>query len=107
MTGKFKWHKDGIDNPPVVVYDLDNKAGGEAYLEYSLLELRKLRDKGLVDSDWTQMSDSPLTLEVQAEWKVYRQALRDLPANNPTPEMAFPEDESQPFTNVTWPNKPE
>ena len=39
--------------------------------------------------DWTVLSDSPLSDSKIAEWKTYRQALRDLPANtsdwsNPT-----------------------
>ena len=103
MTGKFKWHKNGIDNPPVVVYDLDNQVGGEAYLEYSLLQFRKIRDKELVDTDWWALVDQSIS---QAQ-RDYRQALRDLPETNPNPEMAFPEDEVNPFTNVTWPTKPE
>jgi len=41
--------------------------------------IRAMRTEPLRLSDWTQMSDSPLTAEKKAEWKVYRQALRDLP----------------------------
>jgi len=42
-------------------------------------ELRNVRNKMLSDSDWTVMPDSPLSDSKQAEWKTYRQALRDLP----------------------------
>jgi hypothetical protein len=41
--------------------------------------LRGIRDGLLAKSDWTQTADSPLTDEKQEEWKIYRQALRDLP----------------------------
>lgn len=32
----------------------------------------------LLNSDWTQLPDSPLSAEKKAEWAAYRQALRDL-----------------------------
>ena len=57
--------------------------------------LRKDRDKALVDSDWTQFNDSPLTDAKKQEWATYRQDLRDLPQNT--------EDPSAPL----WPTKPE
>ena len=41
--------------------------------------IREMRTDPLRLSDWTQMPDSPLTAEKKAEWRVYRQALRDLP----------------------------
>lgn len=43
------------------------------------LRLRTERDMLLVQSDWTQLSNSNLTEEKAAEWETYRQALRDLP----------------------------
>lgn len=45
-------------------------------------ELRKLRNAYLRKCDWTQFADSPLTEEQKQAWAVYRQALRDLPANS-------------------------
>ena len=45
-------------------------------------------------SDWTQLSDNQLSDAKVAEWRVYRQALRDLPASTSDPE------------NPTWPTKP-
>jgi hypothetical protein len=41
--------------------------------------LRGRRDELLAKSDWTQGSDSPLSDEQKAEWRKYRQELRDLP----------------------------
>ena len=52
-------------------------------------DVREERDNLLNTSDWTVLPDSPLSDSKIAEWKTYRQALRDLPANttdwaNPT-----------------------
>jgi hypothetical protein len=44
--------------------------------------MRQRRNNLLKESDWTQGEDSPLTAEKKAEWATYRQALRDVPANN-------------------------
>ena len=56
--------------------------------------LRERRNKLLQDSDWFDNLDSPLTIEQQALWKVYRQELRDLPKN------------TEDFLNPVWPVKP-
>jgi hypothetical protein len=45
-------------------------------------KVRRDRAFLLAGCDWTQNSDSPLTTEKKAEWATYRQALRDVPANN-------------------------
>ena len=60
----------------------------------STVLLRLQRDDLLNQSDWTQVPDSPLTTDKQNEWKTYRQALRDLPANTSDP------------ANPTWPTQP-
>ena len=44
--------------------------------------IRIQRNTLLTESDWTQMSDSPLTDSKKTEWATYRQSLRDLPSNN-------------------------
>ena len=41
---------------------------------------KKLRNAKLAQSDWTQANDSPLSDSKKAEWKTYRQTLRDLPS---------------------------
>ena len=46
---------------------------------YYVLRMRQWRDILLIESDWTQMSDSPLSDSKKQEWATYRQALRDLP----------------------------
>ena len=60
---------------------------------------KRLRNAKLAQSDWTQANDSPLSASKKAEWKTYRQTLRDLPSkvtpkflpNSPRiDESAFP-----------------
>ena len=48
-------------------------------------KLRTQRNTLLAQSDWTGLTDSPLTTDQKAAWATYRQALRDLPANTPDP----------------------
>ena len=59
--------------------------------EQLLIPIRQQRNYLLAECDWTQFSDSPLTIEKKTEWVAYRQLLRDLPTiidvNNPI----FPE----------------
>jgi hypothetical protein len=57
---------------------LDEEAAREAARDY-WSELRSIRDSILSKCDWTQSSDSPLTEEKKEEWRLYRQALRNLP----------------------------
>jgi hypothetical protein len=40
--------------------------------------LRAERNRYLLESDWTQMPDSPLNETEKSEWGAYRQALRDI-----------------------------
>jgi hypothetical protein len=47
--------------------------------EESIQYVREYRNKLLADCDWTQLDDVPLSLEKVADWKIYRQALRDFP----------------------------
>ena len=42
-----------------------------------ILKLREVRDRLLVECDWTQIKD--VVLEDADEWTAYRKALRDLP----------------------------
>tara|TARA_B100000424_G_scaffold182317_1_gene141207 strand:- start:638 stop:1009 length:372 start_codon:yes stop_codon:yes gene_type:complete len=61
--------------------------------------LREERDRRLAKTDWTQSRD--VTLENDTEWKIYRQALRDLPATA-DPQL----DDAGNLTNITWPEVP-
>lgn len=61
-------------------------------VDYVWERLRIRRGRMLVESDWTQLPDSPV--DVQA-WATYRQTLRDLPSETKDPRKA------------EWPTKPE
>jgi len=50
------------------------------------------RNRLLAESDWTQLSDSPLSEDILAAWSVYRQDLRDLTDEiDENGEVDFPE----------------
>ena len=55
--------------------------------------IRPERNKLLSECDWTLGEDSPLTDEKKAEWRTYRQELRNMTA------------QSDP-QNANWPTKP-
>ncbi len=60
--------------------------------------IRERRNNILKACDWTQGVDSPLSDSKKTEWQTYRQALRDVPANNLSATVR---------EDVTWPSKPE
>jgi len=57
-------------------------------------QIRQQRNALLAKSDWTVLTDSPLTTEKKTKWKTYRQVLRDLPASEDWPNVTFPEEPS-------------
>jgi hypothetical protein len=59
--------------------------------------MRKRRNNLLLESDWTQGEDSPLSSSKKAEWQTYRQTLRDVPSNNASAVNR---------EDVIWPNPP-
>jgi hypothetical protein len=78
-----------------VAQALPTLVGAEWVLDWDLValsadEARTLRDELLASTDWTANSDVTMTEEMTT----YRQALRDIPAQD-----GFPND-------VTWPTKP-
>lgn len=56
--------------------------------------IKLMRNDLLADSDWIMVEDSPFSPEKKAEWRTYRQALRDITQNFSSPE------------SVIWPIKP-
>ena len=56
--------------------------------------LRDRRNSKLYRCDWTRMDDCGISTSKKNEWAIYRQALRDLPANTSDPR------------NPTWPTEP-
>jgi hypothetical protein len=59
--------------------------------------IKKKRDYLLLMTDYTQLSDNTLTDAKKAEWRIYRQALRDLPQT-----YSSATDKS----DIVWPTKP-
>ena len=69
--------------------DLVSEEKKTAYLNE---RVRMARDILLFQSDWTQMTDSPLSNSKKAEWATYRQQLRDFPATwTPADTADFPD----------------
>jgi hypothetical protein len=49
-------------------------------LPQAMDNVRTHRNQLLADSDWTQILDIPLSDTQRAQWRAYRQALRDYPS---------------------------
>ncbi|MHA1597627.1 MAG: phage tail assembly chaperone [Alphaproteobacteria bacterium] len=74
--------------------ETDAMASAALRTEHALAYLRDRRNQLLIETDYTQGVDAPVGTDVEA-CKIYRQALRDLPANTPAP------------SNPTWPTPQE
>ena len=66
----------------------------EAEKARAWVELKNTRNEALLETDWSQVADAPISEATKEEYRQYRQALRDLPANTTDPR------------NPTWPTKP-
>tara|TARA_B000000475_G_scaffold207162_1_gene169273 strand:+ start:134 stop:574 length:441 start_codon:yes stop_codon:yes gene_type:complete len=65
-------------------------------------QIRRKRDSELLRTDWiVSVTDSPMTQEKIEEWKVYRQALRDLPST-----QSITLDENNIPNEIVWPTPP-
>ena len=93
--GKLDWHGGNSKKKPTETA-LKNKQA-ELQAAFPMQELRDRRNALLAASDWTGLVDSALTSEVSAQWKLYRQRLRDLPSGLDTPAKV---------KNAPWPIKP-
>ena len=101
-TGEYKWVSYQFDTSPfpTEVNDLYNRIvdkwieyrqGQENDLERALeasfsqstilnwTKVSLIRNFLLMDSDWTQLGDAPISTEEKAKWVTYRQKLRDIP----------------------------
>ena len=83
------WTVDGLTKPT----DKQLASYKDWETRKGLDELRPIRNELLAQSDWTQNRD--VTLSNDADWKTYRQELRDI-----TKDYKSLED-------VKWPEKPE
>ena len=85
----LEWQDDKITKPT----DAQIKTKyDELVAAESLNELRQVRNMKLRDTDWTQNRD--VTLSNDADWKTYRQSLRDIT------------DSATSLDDVTWPENP-
>lgn len=75
------------------IVSLDNAA--------PMAELRRQRDIKLGECDWVVVKSVEDEVTPAADWKTYRQALRDLPASS-SPTL----DSDGNLGNVTWPSAP-
>ena len=67
------------------------------HISKTTADVRVQRDCLLIDSDWTQFPDSPLSDTQKSAWATYRQTLRDIPANNADVTS---------IDDITWPTPP-
>jgi hypothetical protein len=67
------------------------------HISKTTADVRVQRDCLLIDSDWTQFPDSPLSDTQKSAWATYRQTLRDIPADNANVTS---------IDDVTWPTPP-
>ena len=115
-TGVYKWVSYQFDlSPfPTEVNDLSTKViekwteyrvGQENDLERALAasfakstilnwtKVTLIRNFLLMDSDWTQLGDAPISADEKAKWTTYRQKLRDIPQDqkdNAANAVVFP-----------------
>jgi len=80
-----------IDNGVLVIPSASSAAIEQAVKGEQWESVRKDREAMLSACDWTQIPDVPVT--TQADWKAYRQALRDITT------QADP-------ANISWPTPP-
>lgn len=71
----------------------DTRTEAQKYTDATAAVLPK-RQQLLLDSDWTQLPNGPLSTEQQQAWATYRQSLRDITAQS-----------GYPF-EITWPTPP-
>lgn len=107
FTGPYEKPEYDVDtqqlvwNSSTLSYSVEDLPDGSPSPERLLEMLRENRNYLLERSDWTQLSDSPLSSAKVAEWKAFRQLLRDF-----TETVDLPETYEE-FTNLDWPVRPE
>ena len=74
--------------------DLEEQAWADGAPARRMANLRQQRNILLAQTDW--MGNSDVTMS--ADWKTYRQALRDITKQTPADDS---------LSNITWPTKPE
>jgi hypothetical protein len=83
----FQWSNEVFDW-------VDVRSNQEKY-DFASGSAQVTRNDLLYKSDWTQITNNPLTPELQQQWAVYRQQLRDI-----TEQSGYP-------FNIIWPTPPQ
>lgn len=88
------WHAAGVAPNEHCIFDYQLRQWVDPRTNESEWAIvRNQRNTLLVQSDWTQFPDVPLSEERRQQWQAYRQALRDIT------------DQPDPF-NIVWPTPP-
>jgi hypothetical protein len=76
---------DGVQVPltaqEITQRQAETAAWNNGAFDRAIASLRSKRNSLLSSSDWTVLTDSPLTTTEKTAWKTYRQALRDITEN--------------------------
>ena len=100
---QYQFDETLVQKPPVLLNGVWTQQWEVAKLSseivsqktYALVTgIKNSRNANLRTSDWTMLSDAPLSTEEREQWRIYRQALRDITLQ-----------EGYPFT-VVWPQEP-
>lgn len=83
VEGIYNKETQKVENGSVV--SIADEILDQRKIDNAWLDLRQYRNISLLESDWTQTLDAPLTDSKKAEWSTYRQQLRDLPSNTTDP----------------------
>tara|TARA_Y100001938_G_C7964220_1_gene365956 strand:+ start:485 stop:853 length:369 start_codon:yes stop_codon:yes gene_type:complete len=87
VNGKAYEYEEGDETVEVEgePYNIPKDTSTEEINQLSAQVSRAKRNAMLIDSDWTQNKD--VVLSNDAEWKTYRQALRDLTKHSSFPNL--------------------
>lgn len=84
-------YREGLEEKIESNYELWLEEAKKIAYNEAAIEVRRKRDKLLSDTDWTQISDVDLSEEEKEKYRIYRQALRDIPQQQGFPyNVDFP-----------------
>jgi len=84
-------YREGLEEKIESNYELWLEEAKKIAYNEAAIEVRAKRDKLLSDTDWTQMIDVALSEEEKEKYRIYRQALRDIPQQQGFPyNVDFP-----------------
>ena len=93
VDGSYEKGKYKVENDKVIAYTPNYISGTNSG------NVREERNRRLLQSDWTQLPDSPLSDSKKTEWATYRQQLRDMMGS-------YTDSENNTVENTTFPTQP-